>query len=570
MKKTVKILIMMIAIITLAVAMTACSPQIIGGIVNEINPIHVCEEDGHVPDPEWGTRLDGGDCQTEGYLYQVCYYCRERIILEVFEIGSVTTEPFFGDEVVIGEHGWVTADLDAFPKLPTCIENGETLLEVCCICGLTRGGEIIPASPDYHTPWVTNNATTPTCVNEGCTEEISCSTCGEILSASKVLPTDPENHGGLSVIPGVEATCINDGHTEGLECLWCKTVIIQPTTIPATGQCNVVEKDSQCPSTCTTTGLSNYRACSMCGTRFSQPTVTPPLGHEPSDWIVDVPHSSTNPGQKHKECLRCGKILETTSNDCTPGAWTVQTNPSLHADGLKVVKCTMCSKVIESEVLYALGSSGLMYTPYNNATAYVVSGIGTCTDTHLYIPSFYNGKPVVGIASDAFSGNMNITSLVIGGRLEFIETGAFYGCTNLRSVEFASRPLSDNVYYALVINTHAFSKTGISEIKYNDLNAFKSIIFNQYSLYECNNLTSISIPENVELARDAFGSNSIFEVATNIVSITLDVDERYMNNEIWELLKVLTRNGNEIIINCTDGRYKCVATGDDSVMVNRI
>ena len=89
--------------------------------------------------------------------------------------------------------------------------------------------------------------------------------------------------------------------------------------------------------------------------------------------------------------------------------------------------------------------------------AYEVSGIGTCTDTVIKLPSEIDGIPVIGVGESAFSGNINITSVIFptelfddgyGAREMFsrsegyssnglyIKGGAFYNCSNLESVVF--------------------------------------------------------------------------------------------------------------------------------------
>ena len=73
-----------------------------------------------------------------------------------------------------------------------------------------------------------------------------------------------------------------------------------------------------------------------------------------------------------------------------------------------------------------LPSEGLDYTLNNNGSGYSVSGIGTCTDTEIVIPSSYEGLPVQGIANGAFQNNTTITSVFIPDSVTSIGDNAFF------------------------------------------------------------------------------------------------------------------------------------------------
>ena len=79
-------------------------------------------------------------------------------------------------------------------------------------------------------------------------------------------------------------------------------------------------------------------------------------------------------------------------------------------------------------------SVGLNYTLNADGESYSVSGIGTCTDAHLVIPSFYNGLPVTNIAESAFHVNTTLVSVTIGNGIQTIERYAFSSCYSLANV----------------------------------------------------------------------------------------------------------------------------------------
>lgn len=82
-------------------------------------------------------------------------------------------------------------------------------------------------------------------------------------------------------------------------------------------------------------------------------------------------------------------------------------------------------------------SEGLEFmatTGANNSIEYWVSGIGTCTDTKIVIPSEHNGRPVTGIYRDAFSYQSTITSVTIPNGVTSIGNNTFNYCSNLANV----------------------------------------------------------------------------------------------------------------------------------------
>lgn len=79
-------------------------------------------------------------------------------------------------------------------------------------------------------------------------------------------------------------------------------------------------------------------------------------------------------------------------------------------------------------------SEGLQYAVLSNGKAYV-TGIGTCKDTDIILPSTNpDGNEVIGIGWYAFANNTNITSIIIPDSVTWIDQGAFYGCTALNNI----------------------------------------------------------------------------------------------------------------------------------------
>lgn len=123
-------------------------------------------------------------------------------------------------------------------------------------------------------------------------------------------------------------------------------------------------------------------------------------------------------------------------------------------------------------------SEGLAYTLNSDGVSYSVTGIGTCTDTDVIIPSKYEGLPVTSIGVSAFSG-YGITSITLPDSIISIEKYAFYSCINLTSVNIPN---------------------GVTSI-------------GEYAFYDCRKLTSIMIPDSVNLIENnTFGASGLTNV----------------------------------------------------------
>lgn len=77
---------------------------------------------------------------------------------------------------------------------------------------------------------------------------------------------------------------------------------------------------------------------------------------------------------------------------------------------------------------------GLVYTPTEDGTAFVVTGMGTAKGTDIVISPTYDGKPVVAIAKSAFVSQKALTSVTLPESVTRIEANAFSGCAALASV----------------------------------------------------------------------------------------------------------------------------------------
>lgn len=153
-------------------------------------------------------------------------------------------------------------------------------------------------------------------------------------------------------------------------------------------------------------------------------------------------------------------------------------------------------------------SEGLEYEESEDGTYYIVTGIGTCEDTDIIIPSTYNEKPVKGIGDSAFAECSTLTSLIIPNSVTTVGRSAFMACNAMTSI-----CISDNV---TSIGEGAFVGISLINIEVDENNAnYKAIddvlytkdgkTLLQYPIGKT--ATSFVIPDTVEkIEGDAFCS----------------------------------------------------------------
>ena len=78
----------------------------------------------------------------------------------------------------------------------------------------------------------------------------------------------------------------------------------------------------------------------------------------------------------------------------------------------------------------------LAYTLSSDGTYYIVSGIGTCTDTDIVIPAKYKGLVVREIGEGAFRDIHTIASIKVPSTIVSIRENAFDGCSPLTTVRY--------------------------------------------------------------------------------------------------------------------------------------
>ena len=296
-----------------------------------------------------------------------------------------------------------------------------------------------------------------------------------------------------------------------------------PTPTPEHTTHNFGEWSVTKNATCTEDGVKT-RYCS-CGEKQSD--AIPATGHN-KQVIPAVESTCTENGLTEGiKCLDCGEILVTQTIipviDHSFGDWLTVKNPTVTEQGTKERYCACGEK--ETEIIHAKGSEGLKFTSKGDGTCYV-SGIGTCTDTDIVIPSTYNGLPVTSIGNYAFYGCSSLTGVVIPDSVTSIGEGAFNYCSSLSGVVIPDSVTSigDDAFWGCSsLNSVVIpdSVTSIGEWAFVGCSSLTSIVIpnsvtsiGEYAFYDCDSLTSVVIPDSVTSIGDrAFAScDSLTEI----------------------------------------------------------
>ncbi len=345
---------------------------------------------------------------------------------------------------------------------PTCEEQGYTL-HTCKECGYIYKDTYVKALGHKETNWIIVEE--PTCTKEGI-KELKCTECGEIKQETinklehnyvdgicTVCNTkDPDYkeehvHTESDWIIVEESTCTKEGKKQK-ECTSCKAVI-SVETIEKTNHTIVIDKAVE--STCKETGLTEGSHCSVC-----------------------------------KEIIEKQEVIDKLEHN--------------YVDGI----CTVCNTKDPNYVVEK-ASEGLSFELNDSKKGYIVTGIGTCTDTEIIIPNTYNDLPVTSIGNEAFEECTSLKSIVIPNSVTSIGSFAFYKCTSLTNIEIPN------------------SVTSIGELAFYDCFSLTSITIpnsvssiDNAAFYYCTGLKSIEIPNSVTSIGD-----SAFYYCISLESITI-------------------------------------------------
>ncbi len=244
-----------------------------------------------------------------------------------------------------------------------------------------------------------------------------------------------------------------------------------------------------------------------------------------------------------------------------PGTPPTVTEPGL-SDGKH---CSVCGKVlVRQNQLPATGHTDLAYEVNEDGRTCTVTGMGTCTATEIYIPSFIEGYKVTRIGEIAFIGK-SITAVHFPSSVTEIYDGAFHGCTELTEITLPSSVthLGSQAFQACTGLTTATLQCRVTELPH--------MIFEG-----CTSLTAVTLPSTLTQIRiSAFGNctalkeitlpaslgiigPSAFQYCTSLTNVTLPSKLSILDDTAFEgctglTEMVLPNNLNRIGANAFSG-----------------
>lgn len=282
---------------------------------------------------------------------------------------------------------------------------------------------------------------------------------------------------------------------------------------------------------CTQTGNIEYFTCS-CGKWFTTNTATTEITDKESVVIAKDDHEyeelKKSATEHWYECI-CGDKYGIENHKggtatCEAKATCLVCNQSYGklADSHRYEngKCIDCK---EEQI-----SQGLSFALQKDGRSYALVGIGDCTDTEIYVPSEYNGKPISTIRDDAFIGS-KVRKIYLPTTLEQVWETAFSSCTSLEyNVKNGLKYVGtkDNEYFALAgaVSNDIENLVVDDECKlivnyaFNEYTSLKTVdlgknlqVIGYASFAYCSNLKMVKIPNTVTKVWTAafYGCNSL-------------------------------------------------------------
>ncbi|MBQ6438584.1 MAG: leucine-rich repeat protein [Mogibacterium sp.] len=309
-------------------------------------------------------------CAAEGNEeYYRCKRCGKPFADENGEV-ELEAAPVIAKTAHVFDEGAVTTE-------PTCTEPGEKTY-TCTVCGGTET-EAIPANG--HTE-ETVSAVEPKCTEEGLTEGVKCSVCGEILEAQQIIEPLGHDWGAWETVSAPNCAdkgsqmhiCGRCGEKEFKDVdpnghTWTEEYVIDTYPTCASegseswhcSECGVSDPDhtrtisklshdfgqwtTTRKATCEVTGISQ-RSCNACS--YLETKETPATGH--TDEVIPAAAATcTDDGlTAGKKCAVCGKILKAQEKipalGHTWGAWKTVNEPTVNTEGSKERVCSVCGK----------------------------------------------------------------------------------------------------------------------------------------------------------------------------------------------------------------------------------
>ncbi len=233
--------------------------------------------------------------------------------------------------------------------------------------------------------------------------------------------------------------------------------------------------------------------------------------------LPTVPSGGTTPsadaGHSHsyKETVNPPTCTEQgyTTFTCTCGDAYIDNYIDATGHTIEKNLCIICKE----EFAY---SEGLKFSLNEDEQSYTLSGIGSCTDSVVYIPPEYNGLPVTGMY--LLDNIEHLTEVIIPRsiiKLYTLDTSLFPECTKLASIVVESgNPLYHSAGNCVIKTETKELIAGCAASVIPDDGSVTAIRTGAFAM--CTNLTDITIPNNVTVI-----GPMAFALCTNLTSITI-------------------------------------------------
>lgn len=206
-------------------------------------------------------------------------------------------------------------------------------------------------------------------------------------------------------------------------------------------------------------------------------------------------------------------------------------------------KCTDCEVIINADEFVApIGkmSSGFEYEIHENGKSCTITGMGSCTDTELVIPSVIDGYLVAEITAylnsdvvsveflegihvfygDLFYECYNLKTVIIPSSTLSIPAGAFDNCTSLESITVAPENKRYISMSGIVYDKEAGSVLAVPNHVCGDI-VLPDFVHELPSFWGKTEITSVVIPEGITyIGTNAFSGCTSLEKVTIPSSVT--------------------------------------------------
>ena len=190
-------------------------------------------------------------------------------------------------------------------------------------------------------------------------------------------------------------------------------------------------------------------------------------------------------------------------------------------------------------------SEGLAFAVNEDGKTCTITGIGTCTDTKIYIPERIEGYSVTCIGQQAFADNTSLTFVSIPDSVTSIYSTAFKGCTALLETENGISYVDKWVVkgdHSITTASLRENTVGIAEGSFAFCVGLKDVILpdsikyiDAMAFYSCHSLTNVVLPQHIECITD-----TSFSKCKNLQSIQFSAAVISIEGYAFEYCSALT------------------------------